>query len=299
MEIIFLLSTTLEIMKTLQIKQSITDRSDTALKSYLKDISKIPLLTPEQEKEIAAKAKLGDKKAIDKLVTSNLRFVVSVAKQYQGQGIDLIDLINEGNMGIMEAAKRFDVDRGFRFISYAVWWIRQSIVSALSSQSRTIRFPSNQVHLISKINKTIAEFEQKYERKPSNEELENILGIPSEKISYILSASSKTVSVDSPLKDEEEGTLVDVIPNHNSPHTDEALREESKNKEIAMILKRLSYREHDIIRMFFGLGCDSMTLENISTKFGLTSERVRQVKDSAIKSLQGKHLEYVKKVLNK
>lgn len=286
-------------MKTLQIKQSITDRSDTALKAYLKDISKIPLLTPEQEKEVAAKAKLGDQKALNKLVTSNLRFVVSVAKQYQGQGIDLIDLINEGNLGMLEAAKRFDVDRGFKFISYAVWWIRQSIVAALSNQSRTIRLPSNQVYLISKIKRTISEFEQKYERKPSNDELENILNIPSEKIIYILSAANKVVSVDSPLKDEEEGTLVDVIPNHNSPHTDEKLREESKNKEIQLILNRLSYREHDILRMFFGLGCDSMTLENISTKFGLTSERVRQVKDSAIKSLKNKHLNYIKKVLNK
>ena len=165
--------------------------------------------------------------------------------------------------------------------------------------SRTIRLPSNQVHLISKINRTISEFEQQHERKPSNEELEKLLKVPAKKISYILSVANKTVSVDSPLKDEEEGTLVDVIPNQNAPHADAALREESKNKEIAMILKKLSWREHDILRMFFGLGCDSMTLENISTKFGLTSERVRQVKDSAIKSLQGKHLEYVKKVLNK
>ena len=161
--------------------------------------------------------------------------------------------------------------------------------------SRTIRLPSNQVHLISKINRTISEFEQQHERKPSNEELEKLLKVPAKKISYILSVANKTVSVDSPLKDEEEGTLVDVIPNQNAPHADAALREESKNKEIAMILKKLSWREHDILRMFFGLGCDSMTLENISTKFGLTSERVRQVKDSAIKSLQGKHLEYVKR----
>ena len=299
MEIIFLLSTTFETMKTLQIKQSITDRSDTALKSYLKDISKIPMLTPEQEKEVGAKIKLGDTEAINTLVTANLRFVVSVAKQYQGQGIDLIDLINEGNCGLIEAAKRFDVDKGFRFISYAVWWIRQSIVTALSGLSRTIRLPSNQVHLISKINRTISEFEQQHERKPSNEELEKLLKVPAKKISYILSVANKTVSVDSPLKDEEEGTLVDVIPNQNAPYADAALREESKNKEIAMILKKLSWREHDILRMFFFFFFDSMTLENISTKFGLTSERVRQVKDSAIKSLQGKHLEYVKKVLNK
>lgn len=285
-------------MKSIQIKQSITDRSDTALNSYLKDISRIPLLTPEQEKEVGAKAKLGDKKAIDKLVTSNLRFVVSVAKQYQGQGIDLIDLINEGNIGLLEAAQRYDVDKGFRFISYAVWWIRQSIVTALSGQSRIIRLPSNQVHNISKINKTISEFEQKHERKPSNDELEKILGIPGDKISYILSASSKIVSVDSPLKSEEEGTLIDIIPNKNSPIADDMFNKESKDKMVAMILKRMSHREHDILRMFFGLGCNSMTLENISTKFGLTSERVRQVKDNAIKSLQKKHLDYVKQIIS-
>lgn len=286
-------------MKTLQIKQSITNRSDTALNSYLKDISKIPLLTVEQEKEIGKKAKLGDKKAMDKLVTSNLRFVVSVAKQYQGQGLDLIDLINEGNCGLIEAAKRFDIDKGFKFISYAVWWIRQSIVLALSNASRTIRLPASQVHLISKINKTISEFEQKNERKPSDVELEKILNIPKEKISYILSASSKMVSVDSPIKDEEEGTLIDIIPNNNAIKTDAALDRESKDKEIYFILKKLSYREHDILRMFFGIGCDSMTLENIGTKFGITSERVRQIKDAAIKSLKGKYFDYIKMVLNK
>jgi len=286
-------------MKSIQIKQSITDRSDTALKAYLKDINKIPMLTIDEEKEIGARIKLGDKKAINTLVTANLRFVVSIAKQYQGQGLDLIDLINEGNAGMIEAAKRFDVDKGFKFISYAVWWIRQSIVIALSGLSRTIRLPSNQVHLISKINRVISEFEQTHERKPSDEELEKLLDIPASKISYIMSAASKIISVDSPLKDEEEGTLIDIIPNNNSPYTDAALREESKNKEIDMILGRLSWREQDILRMFFGLGCDSMTLENISTKFGLTSERVRQVKDNAIKSLQNKHLNYVKRVLNK
>lgn len=286
-------------MKTLQIKQSITDRSDEALNLYLKDVSKIPLLTLEQEKELGAKIKLGDKKALDKLITSNLRFVISVAKQYQGQGLSLIDLISEGNCGLIEAAKRFDVDKGFKFISYAVWWIRQSIVLALSSDSRTIRLPASQVHLISKINKAISEFEQKYERKPSNAELENILNIPSEKISYIMSAASKMVSVDSPLKDEEESTLIDIIPNNNSPYTDFKLREESKETEIRLVLKKLSYREHDILRMFFGLGCDSMTLENIGIKFGIASERVRQIKDAALKKLRGEYFSYVKSILNK
>lgn len=285
-------------MKTLQIKQSITDRSDTALKAYLKDVAKIPLLTPEQEKEIGARAKLGDKKAIDKLVTSNLRFVISVAKQYQGQGIDLIDLISSGNEGLIEASKKYDVDRGFRFISYAVWWIRQSIVSALSSQSRTVRLPTNQVHSISKLNKAIANFEQRNERKPSYDELEQITGIPSNKISHILNFANKTVSVDSPLKDEEESTLIDVIPNKNVENLDEALINQEKEKQIKNILKHLSYREHDIIRMFFGLGCASMTLESISVKFGLTSERVRQVKDAAIKTLRRDYSENIKMIMN-
>lgn len=285
-------------MKTLYIKQSITNRSDTALNSYLKDIAKIPLLTPEQEKEIGAKAKLGDKRALDKLVVSNLRFVVSVAKQYQGNGLDLIDLINEGNYGLIEAASKFNVDKGFRFISYAVWWIRQSIVLALSKQSRTIRLPTNQIHTISKINKTIADFEQKNERKPSNEELEKLTGVPAEKIYYTLSAASKLTSIDSPLKDEEEGTLADIIPNSNSLPADSAFKDEAKDKRIELILKRMSHRDHDILRMFYGLGCTSMTLESIGTKFGLTSERIRQVKDAAIKSLQKEHLDYVKQIIN-
>lgn len=285
-------------MKALQIKQSITDRSDTALKAYLKDISKIPLLTPEQEKEIGAKAKLGDKKALDKLVTSNLRFVVSVAKQYQGQGIPLIDLISSGNEGLIEAASKFNVDKGFKFISYAVWWIRQSIVSSLSSQSRTVRLPTNQVHSISKINKAIASFEQENERKPSYYELEQMTGIPSNKISYILNIANKTVSVDSPLKDEEDNTLIDIIPNKNVQDLDEELINEEREKQIRNILKHLSYREHDIIRMFFGLGCQSMTLESISVKFGLTSERVRQVKDAAIKTLKRDYANNIKLIMD-
>ena len=273
-------------MKSIQIKRSITDRNDTSLNNYLKDISKIKLLTPEQEKTIGKLVKEKNKKAIDKLVTSNSRFVVSVAKQYQNQGIDLIDLIQAGNTGLIEAANRFDVDKGYRFISYAVWWIRQAIIQSLSDNSRTIRLPMSQIHSASKINKTISEFEQKYQRKPSNEELEKLLGIPANKINKIINSENRVVSIDTPFKDEEEGTLVDIIPNKNSPKADSIINDEYKTKEINMLLDTLTDREHDIIRMYFGIGCYPITLEDIGEKFGLTYERIRQIKEGALKNLQ-------------
>ena len=272
-------------MKSIQIKRSITDRNNISLNDYLKDISKIKMLTPEQEKEIGKLAKEGDRKAIDKLTTSNLRFVISVAKQYQGQGLDLIDLIQAGNTGLIEAANRFDVDKGYRFISYAVWWIRQAIIQALSDNSRTIRLPISQIHIIAKINKTISEFEQLHNRRPSNEELEKIVDIPAHKIDKIMSSESKVVSIDTPFKDEEEGTLVDVIPNTNSPKADNIINEEYKKKEINMLLNTLSDREHDVIRMYFGIGCYPCTLDDIGEKFGVTYERARQIKESALKNL--------------
>jgi RNA polymerase primary sigma factor len=272
-------------MKSIQIKRSITDRNNISLNDYLKDISKIKMLTPEQEKEVGKLAKEGDRKAIDKLTTSNLRFVISVAKQYQGQGLDLIDLIQAGNTGLIEAANRFDVDKGYRFISYAVWWIRQAIIQALSDNSRTIRLPISQIHIIAKINKAISEFEQLHNRRPSNEELEKIVDIPAHKIDKIMSSESKVVSIDTPFKDEEEGTLVDVIPNANSPKADNIINEEYKKKEINMLLNTLSDREHDVIRMYFGIGCYPCTLDDIGEKFGVTYERARQIKESALKNL--------------
>jgi RNA polymerase primary sigma factor len=272
-------------MKSIQIKRSITDRNNISLNDYLKDISKIKMLTPEQEKEVGKLAKEGDRKAIDKLTTSNLRFVISVAKQYQGQGLDLIDLIQAGNTGLIEAANRFDVDKGYRFISYAVWWIRQAIIQALSDNSRTIRLPISQIHIIAKINKAISEFEQLHNRRPSNEELEKIVDIPAHKIDKIMSSESKVVSIDTPFKDEEEGTLVDVIPNTNSPKADNIINEEYKKKEINMLLNTLSDREHDVIRMYFGIGCYPCTLDDIGEKFGVTYERARQIKESALKNL--------------
>ena len=284
-------------MKSLQIKQSITDRSDTALNSYLKDISKYPLLTVEEEKEVATKAATGDKKARDTLIKSNLRFVVSCAKQYQNQGLPLIDLINEGNLGLIKAAAMFDVTRGFRFISYAVWWIRQAILYSLSGQSRIIRLPVNQIHTINKISKATQEFEKKYERTPSYLELEKLTDIQADKIDSIINSNNRIVSVDTPFKSEEEGTLIDIIQNYNSPKADLNLIKESEDKNIELILNKLSDREHDILIMFFGLGCYQMTLEEIGRKFGITSERVRQIKEKAIRSLKA-NKNYINKILN-
>ncbi len=283
-------------MKQLYIKQSITDRTE-ALKSYLKDVNKYPLLTVEEEKELGKKAKSGDKEALNKLIVSNLRFVISVAKQYQGQGLDLIDLIQYGNEGLIEAASKYDVDKGFKFISYAVWWIRQKIVLALSTNSRTIRIPTSQITLISKINKAISTFEIEHERKPSNAELANITGIKENKIPGIINSINQMVSIDNPIKSDEDSTLVDIIPNKNSINSDANLIKESEEHIVNAIIKRLNPRDQDIIRMYFGIGTDAMTLDNIASKFGLTNERVRQLKDNALKSFKGKHLPYIKKLL--
>jgi len=273
-------------VKAFTIKQSITNRDRDSVNLYLKDISHIKMLTPDEEKQIAIRAKEGDKKAKDRLISANTRFVVSVAKQYQGQGLDLEDLIAEGNIGLIKAAEKFDPDKGFKFISYAVWWIRQSILQALSDKSRTIRLPLNQVTLLNKIRKATAEFAGKNERDPSLKELEDITGVPSDKIYSILNMSAKLVSVDSPFKDEEEGTYIDIIPNQNSPKADEALIKESKESDIAMILSPLGPRSNDIIRMYFGLGVRELTLTEIGEKFGITSERVRQIKEKALKIIE-------------
>lgn len=281
-------------MKAFTIKQSITNRDRDSVNLYLKDISHIKMLTAEEEKEIAIKAKEGDQKAKDRLISANTRFVVSVAKQYQGQGLDLEDLIAEGNIGLIKAAEKFDPDKGFKFISYAVWWIRQSILQALSDKSRTIRLPLNQVTLLNKIRKATAEFAGKNERDPSLKELEEITGIPSDKVYAILNMSAKLVSVDSPFKDEEEGTYIDVIPNQNSPKADAELMKESKEADIAKVLSPLGPRSHDIIRMYFGLGTREMTLTEISEKFGVTSERIRQIKEKALDIIKDNVRMYLK-----
>lgn len=272
-------------MKRLSIRPSITNRD--AIKSYLKDISSIPLLTPDEEKELGKLAKQGDKKAQDKLVISNLRFVISVAKQYQHQGLPLDELISAGNMGLMHAATKFDVDRGFKFISYAVWWIRQSILKALYSTSRTIRLPLNQINNVSKVLKTIKDFEQKYERTPTTKELEALTELSEDKISKLIEYSKYTVSIDTPFSDDEEaGTLVDIIPNHNSTNADEALIKESNTNQILSILNLLRDREHDILRLYYGINVRQMNMEEIGELFGVSAERIRQIKKKALDMLR-------------
>lgn len=284
-------------MQQLQIKRSITDRSDTALNSYLKDINKIPMLSREEEIEIAKKAALGDKKAKERLVTSNLRFVVSCAKQYQGQGIPLIDLISEGNIGLWEAVDKFDVNKGFKFISYAVWWIRQAIMHALNEHSRLLRLPRSQILQLNQITKTIKEFEQSNGRMPSTKELSDLTDIEESKIEQLINLNIKPTSYDNPIGDES-GTLINLIPNQNIENTDSLLSKESKQKEINSILNLLTDREHDILIMYFGINGDSLTLYEIADKFGLTHERARQIKNNAITKLQTKYKKQIKNIIN-
>ena len=284
-------------MQQLQIKRSITDRSDTALNSYLKDINKIPMLSREEEIEIAKKAALGDKKAKERLVTSNLRFVVSCAKQYQGQGIPLIDLISEGNIGLWEAVDKFDVNKRFKFISYAVWWIRQAIMHALNEHSRLLRLPRSQILQLNQITKTIKEFEQSNGRMPSTKELSDLTDIEESKIEQLINLNIKPTSYDNPIGDES-GTLIDLIPNQNIENTDSLLSKESKQKEINSILNLLTDREHDILIMYFGINGDSLTLYEIADKFGLTHERARQIKNNAITKLQTKYKKQIKNIIN-
>ena len=244
------------------------------------------MITVEEEVELAQRIKKGDQAALDKLTRANLRFVVSVAKQYQNQGISLPDLINEGNLGLIKAAEKFDETRGFKFISYAVWWIRQSILQALAEQSRIVRLPLNQVGSLNKINKALSQFEQQYERQPSPDELADMLEIPREKIADTLRVSGRHVSVDAPFVDGEDNSLLDVLPNNDSPNADKGLVNESLNTEIERALSTLTERERDIVKYFFGIGCQEMTLEEIGEKFGLTRERVRQIKEKAIRRLR-------------
>ncbi len=273
-------------MRQLKITKSITNRESASLDKYLQDIGKEPLISVEEEVELAQRIKKGDKAALEKLVRANLRFVVSVAKQYQNQGLSLSDLINEGNLGLIKAAEKFDETRGFKFISYAVWWIRQSILQALAEQSRIVRLPLNQVGALNKLNKEISKFEQENERAPSVEEVAGKLEMPKEKVSDTLRVAGKHVSVDAPFQEGEDNTLLDVLPNTTTPKTDNDLIYESLRKEIDRALETLSEREQQIIRMFFGLDGKEMTLEEIGQQFGLTRERVRQIKEKAIRRLR-------------
>ncbi len=273
-------------MRQLKITKSITNRESASLDKYLQEIGKEELITVEEEVELAQRIKKGDQAALEKLTRANLRFVVSVAKQYQNQGLSLPDLINEGNLGLIKAAEKFDETRGFKFISYAVWWIRQSILQALAEQSRIVRLPLNQVGSLNKINKAYSKFEQEHERKPSAEELAESLELPADKVADTMRVSGRHVSVDAPFVDGEDNSLLDVLVNSDSPNADKTLIMESLSKEIHRALATLTERESDIIRLFFGIGCQEMTLEEIGERFGLTRERVRQIKEKAIRRLR-------------
>ena len=273
-------------MRQLKITKSITNRESASLDKYLQEIGKEELISVEEEVELAQRIRKGDQEALEKLTKANLRFVVSVAKQYQNQGLSLPDLINEGNLGLIKAAEKFDETRGFKFISYAVWWIRQSILQALAEQSRIVRLPLNQVGSLNKINKAFARFEQEHERTPSAEELANELELPKEKVTDTLRVAGRHISVDAPFADGEDNSLLDVLVNTDSPNADRGLINESLATEVERALEILTDRERDIIRYFFGIGCSEMTLEEIGEKFDLTRERVRQIKEKAIRRLR-------------
>ncbi len=284
-------------MRQLKITKSITNRESAALDKYLQEIGREELISVSEEVELAQRIKKGDKAARDKLINANLRFVVSVAKQYQNQGLSLPDLINEGNLGLIRAAQKFDETRGFKFISYAVWWIRQSILQALAEQSRIVRLPLNQVGSLNKITKEMARFEQENERRPSTEELAERLDMSVDKISDAIQVSGRPISVDAPFVEGEDNSLLDVLANDDSPMADADLNKESLSKEVDRALKQLYDREREILKMFFGIGCQEMTLEEIGAKFDLTRERVRQIKEKAIRRLKGQKSKLLKSYL--
>ncbi|MEO6721102.1 MAG: RNA polymerase sigma factor RpoD/SigA [Ferruginibacter sp.] len=275
-------------MRQLKITKSITNRESQSLEKYLQEIGKVELITPEEEVKLAILIKQGDQRALDKLTKANLRFVVSVAKQYQNQGLTLPDLINEGNVGLIKAAQRFDETRGFKFISYAVWWIRQSILQALAEQSRIVRLPLNKVGLTNRISKAYSQLEQEYEREPTSEEIATLLDLETEEVAATIGAAARHVSMDQPFADGEEGSLIDVLENPNAESTDMHITfNVSLSTEIARSLSTLTERQKDVIRFFFGIGVDHpLSLEDIGERYSLTRERVRQIKDKAITKLR-------------
>ena len=273
-------------MRQLKITKSITNRESASLDKYLQEIGKEELISVEREVELAREIRKGNRAALETLTKANLRFVVSVAKHYHNQGLSLPDLINDGNLGLIRAAEKFDETRGFKFISYAVWWIRQSILQALAEQSRIVRLPLNQVGSLNKINKAYARFEQEHERKPSPEELAERLQLPADKVADTMRVSGRHISVDAPFVEGEDNSLLDVLVNDDSPIADKTLINESLSTEVERALGTLSERERDIVKLFFGIGSQEMTLEEIGEKFGLTRERVRQIKEKAIRRLR-------------
>jgi RNA polymerase primary sigma factor len=274
-------------MRQLKISKSITNRETASLDKYLQDIGREELITAEEEVELARRIKSGDDKALEKLVKANLRFVVSVAKQYQNQGLSLPDLINEGNLGLIKAAQRFDETRGFKFISYAVWWIRQSILQALAEQSRLVRLPLNQVGSLNKIKKATSRLEQEFERPPSVEEIAQKLDIPEHKLDKAMRITTRYVSMDAPIAEDEDTKFLDVFVSDDTPRTDNNLMRESLNKEIQRSLSTLTEKERDVINLYYGIGMNhGLTLDEIGAKFNLTRERVRQIKEKAIRRLK-------------
>jgi len=274
-------------MRQLKIVKQVTNRDTPSLEKYLHEIAKVPLLNSESEFELARRIRLGDENALEKLIRANLRFVVSVSKQYQNQGLSLPDLINEGNLGLIKAAQRFDETRGFKFISYAVWWIRQSILQSLAEQARIVRIPLNKIGSINKINKVFSDLEQKFEREPSLQEVAEALEIAPEDVKEVLKSAGRHVSMDAPLREDEDTTLHDVLLNSDAPGPDYSLIADSLRKEIERVLSMLTYREANVIRLYFGLNTRyQYTLEEIGEEFNLTRERVRQIKEKAIKRLK-------------
>ena len=273
-------------MRQLKIIKSITNRESAALERYLQEIGKEEMVTAEEEVELAQRIKKGDQKALERLTKANLRFVVSVAKQYQNQGLGLADLINEGNMGLIKAAERFDETRGFKFISYAVWWIRQSILQAIAEQSRIVRLPLNQVGSVAKVNRVLSKFEQENERRPPVDEISERIDLPEDKIDDALRAQNKHISMDAPIYEGEDGNMLDTMVNDDSPMADYQLLKESLKEEIHSALNGLNDREKSVIEAFYGIGMPEMTLDEIGSKYGLTRERVRQIKEKAIRRLR-------------
>lgn len=273
-------------MRQLKITKSITNRGEFSLERYLQEIGRVEMLSADEEVQLSQRIKQGDQAALEKLVKANLRFVVSVAKQYQNQGLSLADLINEGNVGLIKAAEKFDETRGFKFISYAVWWIRQCIMQAIAEQGRIVRLPLNQVGTVNKINRALSKFEQENERFPSINEIADRTDLSEEKIEDVMKINRRQVSMDAPLSDGSEGTLLDYMPNTSTPTADDSLVQESLKEEISFALNSLSERERNVLKDYFGIDCPDCTLEEIGEKYGMTRERARQIKEKALRKLR-------------
>ena len=284
-------------MKSFKILQRITDRQDASLAIFFKEVARLPIMNPNEESEIARKAKNGDKECIDLLITSNLRFVISVAKQYQGKGIPLVDLIQDGILGLIESIDKFEPDKGFRFISYAVWWIRQSIIKSISEQCRTIKLPMSQIITLNKINKLNEKYEQSEGRISSYEELENEADIDFSKANLAITSNLRTMSLDTPFNDEDVSSLIDVVPNNDSENPDSELVNNNISEKITEVLNKLSYREQDVIKMSFGIGMFPMQNEEIANRFGITSERVRQIIKEALEKIRLEYSDSLKELL--